>query len=179
MHDEFDTLIDNAVKSYAVAEPSPELATVILRRAQQEPLQRHNPWKLAMALALPFAAIAVITLLLVRPFAMPPAPPAVATTPAPPKIQAPPVLAKAATEPVPARAHVSRAETALATLRPLPIKFSRQDLVLVSFVQNHPKEAALIAEAQKQDAQPLSQQPITISRLRIAPLTISALNPED
>ena len=63
--------------------------------------------------------------------------------------------------------------------RPLPIKYSRQELVLLSFVQRYPKEAAAIAEAQKKDMQPLTQHTVTISRLSIAPVTISALKAEE
>lgn len=180
MQDQFETLIDDAIRSYADAEPSPELATTILQRAQQEPSRRRPRLTLAFALALPAAAIVAITMVILSgPLVVPPAPPVVASAAAPPTIQSPPVPAKAATESVSAPAHVPKVEPARSTLRPLPNKYSRQELVLLSFVQSQPKEAAAIAEAQKQDMQPLAQRPVTISRLRIAPLTVSVLNPED
>jgi hypothetical protein len=177
MHDEYDALIDNAVKSYAAAEPSPELATGILRLVQQELLPRRAGWKPAMALALLVATVVMTAVLLAGRLAMPPAPATVATVPAVPQIQAPPALANEAPKAMPARARRVRAEEARSTMRPLPMQYTRQELTMLSFVQRYPKEAAAIAEAQKQDVQPLSQQPITISRLRIAPLNIPVLNP--
>lgn len=180
MHDEYDTLIDEAVKSYAVAEPSPELATSILRRAQLETSQRRMGWKLALALALPAAAIAIMAVVLVGSFTMPPAPPTVATDPSVPQMPAeqPQQMMKAAVNPLPARARAPKSEAARSAVRPLPTQYTKQELVLLSFAQRYPKEAAAIAEAQKQDMQPLTQQPITISRLKFAPLSIPVLNEE-
>lgn len=181
MHDEFDRLIDEAVTSYAAAEPSPELATSILLRAQQELLPRRAGWKLALALALPVtAAIAVLAAVLAGQLAMPPAPPTVATDPSVPQMPAeqPQQMMKAAVNPLPARARAPKSEAARSAVRPLPTQYTKQELVLLSFAQRYPKEAAAIAEAQKQDMQPLTQQPITISRLKFAPLSIPVLNEE-
>ena len=111
-------------------------------------------------------------------FAMPPAPAVVATVPAAPDVQATRLLAKVAATPAPARAHIARVEVARSGVRTLPIQYTKEELVLLAFVQRYPTEAASIAEAQERDLEPLPQQPITISRLKIAPLTISALNEE-
>lgn len=180
MHDEFDTLIDSAVKSYAAAEPSPELATGILRRVHLEPQPRRAHWKLAIALAVPVAAaVAMMVVLLAGPLAMPPAPEAVTITPAVPQMQDASAQVRAGRTPSPAHAHRVRAKLAQSTIRPLPIQYTRQELMLLSFVQRYPKEAAAIAEAQVQDMQPVAQHPVAIARLKIAPLNISALNPEN
>lgn len=181
MHDEFDTLIDNAVQSYSAAEPSPELATIILRRAQQEQRQRHNPWKLAMTLALPVAAVAVIALMLARPMAMPPAPPAVATAlaPAAPAMQAPAALVQATAKSKPAAAHVAGVQTSRSIVRPLPTHYTSQELAMLTLVERYPKAAAAIAQSQSHSMQPLSPQPITVAQVKIAPLHIPALSLEN
>lgn len=179
MHDDFETVIDGAVKSYAAAEPSPELATIILRRAQQEPMPLRLSPRLALALALPFAAvIAIMATVLAGPLDLPPAPNAVATAPAAPKMETQPASVEAAPKPMPAHAPGARAQAARSTVLPLPMQYTKQELAMLSFVQRYPKEAAAIAKAQQQDMQPLSHHPIAIARLRIAPLTISVLNPE-
>lgn len=180
MHDELDTLaetlIDDAVKSYTAAEPSPELATSILRHARQQQLPRHTGWKFAAALAL-LAPAAVVLLLLRGPLAMPPAPAAIAALPAVPRIPAAHALARTKVKTLPTRAHIAGAEAAESTVRPLPTHYTRQELAMLAFVQRYPKEAAAIAQAQRRKMQPLSPQPIAIARLRIAPLSIPALNP--
>ena len=49
-------------------------------------------------------------------------------------------------------------------------------MALLNYVQKHQKEAAEIAESQKQDSAPLNSKPITISHLEVKPLTIDPLN---
>lgn len=174
MRDEFDALIDDAVKSYAGAEPSPELAAGILRRAQQEALPQRKGWKLALAVVLPLAAAAALAFAVVGRVGLPQTPAVVAVVPAVPEVQEASALHAVKAEPVRARAHRRRFEAA----RPLPAPYTKQELALLNFVEQHPKEAAEIAEAQKQPLKPLVQQPITISHLEIAPLTIASLDQE-
>lgn len=174
MRDKFDALMDNAVKSYAAAEPSPDLAATILRLAQQEPLPQRKRWQLALAFALPLAAATVLAVVLVGRLSLPQSPTAVAVAPAVPEVSLPKIQPAKAIAPGHARAHARRLEAA----RPLPAPYTRQELALLAFVEQHPKEAAEVAKAQARPMKPLSQQPITISHLEIAPLTIASIDQE-
>jgi len=60
--------------------------------------------------------------------------------------------------------------------RPLPPPYSKEELALLNFVQQHPKEAAEIAEAQKNEAALTPPQPLKIAPLKTEPITIAALN---
>lgn len=180
MQDEFDAMIDTAVTSYAAAEPSPDLAAGILRRAQKEPLPQRKVWKLALAFALPLAAAAALAVVLVGRLSLPQAPVMVAAVPATPNVQA--VSAMNAVAPAPVHPHARRIEVARTSARswarPLPPPYTKQELALLAFVEQHPKEAAEVAQEQARPLKPLPEQPITISHLEIAPLTIASLDQE-
>jgi hypothetical protein len=174
MPDELDQLLDEAIRSYAAAEPSPDLAARILRQAQMQAPSSRRGWKLVLAVALPLAV--TLTAFVFAGRMNLPAPPApIASQPPTPSIatpKAPEALAVATSKPAPVRHHVRAARS---WARPLPPPYSKEELALLNFVQQHPKEAAEIAEAQEQDVAPLKSQPITISHLEIEPLTIAPL----
>lgn len=173
MRDKIDAILEDAVKSYADVEPSPELAASILKLAQQEPLPKRKSWRLALAFAVPLAA-AVMAFLLIGRLSLPRAPTVVAVAPAVPEIPHPQAQSTIALPPSHSRAHAHRFEEA----RPLSDPYSKQELALLALVERHPKEAAAIAKAQHQPLEPLTQQPITISHLEIKPLTIAPLDQE-
>lgn len=177
MRDKFDTLIDDAVKSYAAAEPSPELAATILRHAQDERRPKRNGWKLTLAFALPLAAAAVLAVVLVGRLSLPQAPTAVAMAPAAPKVPKTMKVLEPKPVLVQRRAAIAR-RNARPAARPLPAPYTKQELALLAFVEQHPREAAAFAADQKRPIKPLRQQPLTISHLEIAPLTIASLDQE-
>lgn len=174
MQEGFDQILDDAVKHYGSIEPAPDLAARILRRAQLEPVPQRRPWKVALAIALPMAATAALALVLAFRLSLPQAPVAVAKTPALPEVQAVPVAPALTAKAVRTRPHQLKVEAA----RPLPAPYSKQELALLAFVEQHPEEAMKVAEEQKQPLKPLSQPPIAISRLEVAPLSITALDQE-
>ncbi|MFZ0662787.1 MAG: hypothetical protein WAM66_08855 [Acidobacteriaceae bacterium] len=177
MRDDVDQILENAVESYAAVEPSPELASRILERAQHVPAPRRG-WKLALAFAVPLAAALALAFVLAGQWALPKPPAAVASAPTTPDVTArtrPQPAETLAAAPVQTHRSVRKAHAARSTARPLPAPYSKEELALLAFVQQHPKEAAEMAEAQKRDSAPLQTQPITISRLEIKPLTIAPL----
>lgn len=174
MRDELDRIVDDAVKHYGEVDPAPDLAERILRRAQLESRPQPRRWKLALAIALPLAAAAVLAFVLAAWMKLPPAPMAVATAPAVPELHAVRVAAHLTAEAV----HTRPRKLKVRAARPLSAPYSKQELALAAFVEQHPKEAAAIAKSQSQPLKPISEQPITISHLEIAPLTITALNQE-
>jgi hypothetical protein len=178
MPDELDQLLNEAIKSYAAAKPSADLAGRILRQAQLHNVSPRRGWKLALALALPLAAAVALAFVLLGPWTLPKPPATIASAPSVPNIvQALPKPAKAldvaTRETVPN--HRRKATGRSSWARPLPPPYSKEELALLNFVQQHPKEAAEIAKAQEQDTAPLESQPITISHLEIEPLTIAPL----
>lgn len=179
MGDDLDQILANAVKSYADVDPSPGLAARILTQTQQIPSVRRNRWKLALAFAVPLAAALALAFVLAGQWVLPKPPAAVAALPSTPDVaaqirpQPADTLAAAPHQRLPAPARKARAVRS--AVRPLPAPYSQEELALLAFVQQHPKEAAEIAEAQKRDMAPLSTQPITISHLEIKPLTITPL----
>lgn len=180
MRDELDTLLDEAIKSYSAVEPSPDLAGRILRQSQRETPSPRRGWKLALAFGLPLTAAVALATVLLGQWALPKPPLAIASAPATPSAAAPAISQRpkeasaALREPV--RTHARKVHAARSWARPLPPPYSKEELALLNFVQQHPKEAAEIAEAQKQDSGPLRSEPIAISQLEIKPLTIAPLN---
>lgn len=183
MRDELDHILDETVKSYAAIEPPPALPARILRQAQLEPApQRNRRWRLALAIALPLAATLALVFLFATRLTPPKPPTPIASQPPTPSIaaptppQPPETLAAATRESaVPVRRHAHPAQSARSWARPLSAPYSKEELALLNFVQQHPKQAAEIAEAQKQQAA-AALQPIAISPIQIKPLTIAALN---
>jgi len=176
MPDELDQLLDEAIRSYAAAEPSADLAGRILRQAQQESAPHHNRWRLVLAFALPVAAAVALALVLLGQWALPKPPANIASAPSVPSVvetHSQPAKALVVTaEPVQAHRRDRKAASRRKSwARPLPPPYSKEELALLNFVQQHPKEAAEIAESQKRDSQP-----ITISQLKIEPLSIAPLN---
>lgn len=182
MPDELDTLLEQAIKIYSAAEPSPDLAARILRQAQQEPAPRHNRWRLALVIALPVAAALTLAFILPGHGTLPEPPATIASAPTTPSVvrhthpDQTKTVAATTQEQFPTDRRVRKAANRSSWARPLPPPYSKEELALLNFVQQHPKEAAEIAEAQKQDTEPLRQEPITISHLEIKPLTIAPLN---
>lgn len=171
MPDELDTLLDEAIKSYSAVEPSPDLTGHILRQAQAQAPAPGRGWKLALAFGLPLAAALALAFVLLGQWALPKPPTAVASAPSTPSVAVqansqPAEMVAAVAEPVQIHPRVRKTSWA----RPLPAPYSKEELALLNFVQQHPKEAAEIAEAQKQESQS-----ITISRLEIEPLNIAPL----
>jgi len=176
MPDELDQILDEAIRSYAAAESSADLAMRILHQSQLHNVSPRRGWKLALALALPVAAALALGFVLLGPWTLPKPPVTIASAPSTPRVtlhpqpRPPEVLAAAIRKPV--RAHTRKAQS---WTRPLPSPYSKEELALLNFVQQHPKEAAEIAESQKQGTAPLESQPITISHLEIKPLKIAPL----
>lgn len=178
MGNDLDRILENAVKSYAAVEPSPELAGRILQKAQQHGPSPRREWKLVLAFALPLPAALALVFVLAGQWALPKPPQAIASVPSTPHVAIHPHLQPAETR-KPAREHAREAHSIRSAARPLPPFYSREELTLLSFVQQYPKEAAEIAKAQKQDMAPLSTQPITICHLEIKPLAIAPLHQEN
>lgn len=183
MRDELDQMLNEAIKSYAAVEPPPELPARILRQAQLEPAPQRNRWRLALAFALPLAATLTLVFLFAGQMNLPKPPESIASqppTPTTPKPQPPETLAAATSKPapVPIQRHAHTARKPRSWVRPLPAPYSKEELALLNFVQQHPKEAAEIAKTQKRPLKPLSDEPITISHLEITPLTIASLDQE-
>jgi hypothetical protein len=176
MPDELDQVLDEAIKSYSEVEPSPDLARRILYQSQVQNASPRHGWKLAPAFAMPAAAAAALALALLGQWAMPKPPANIASAPSVPSVvetHSQPAKALAVTaEPVQAHRRDRKAASRRKSwARPLPPPYSKEELALLNFVQQHPKEAAEIAESQKRDSQP-----ITISQLKIEPLSIAPLN---
>jgi len=182
MPDELDTLLDQAIKTYSAAEPSPDLAARILRQAQQEPAPRHNRWRLALAFALPLAAALTLAFILPRHWTLPKPPATIASAPTTPRVarHARPdqtkTVAATTQEQLPIHRRVRKAVSRSSWARPLPPPYSKEELALLNFVQQHPKEAVKIAEAQKNEAALTPPQPLKIAPLKTEPITIAALN---
>jgi hypothetical protein len=186
MRDRLDIALDDALKSYAAVEPSPGLAVRILRQARQGSAPRRSNWRWTLAFALPSVAALALAFVFAGRVSLPAPPPAIASLPSPPgadagvttreQLQIPgTVLTAVRREPI--REH--KARTARSAARPLPAPYSKEELTMLAFVQQHPKEAAEIVEAQKRDAGPLPQEPIRIAPLEAKPLTIAALHQEN
>lgn len=183
MRDELDQILDEAVKSYAAIEPPPELPARILRQAQPISAPQRNHWRLALAIALPLAAALALAFVFAGRMNFPKPPTPVASQPPTPSVVIPkppqPQETLATTRkpavPVLARYHAHQARPARSWARPLPAPYSKEELALLTFVQQHPKEAAEIAEAQKQQVA-AARQPIPIAPIQINPITIAALD---
>ncbi|HEU4983804.1 MAG TPA: hypothetical protein VFT88_14080 [Acidobacteriaceae bacterium] len=176
MPDELDQLLNEAIKSYAAAKPSADLAGRILRQAQLHNVSPRRGWKLALALALPVAAAVALGFVLLGPWTLPKPPMTVATAPSVPSVIQRAKTLAAVTEPVPAHRRVRKASSRSSWARPLPPPYSKEELALLNFVQQHPKEAAEIAESQKNEGALAPPQPIKIAPLKTEPITIAALN---
>lgn len=164
MPDELDQMLDEAIHSYSAKEPSADLAVRILREAQVQKPSPRRRWKLALAFALPVAAALVLAFVVLGPWTLPEPPAAIASVPSVPimvyaHVQPTKMLAAATRKPV----------------RPLSPPYSKEVMALLNFVQQHPKEAAEIAKAQRQQAA-AAQEPIRIAPIQIQPITIAALN---
>jgi hypothetical protein len=186
MRDKFDIALDNALRSYTAVEPSPDLAERILRRTQQDAPSRNRMMAWAVMSALPIAAALVLAILSVIRFALPEPPPELASRPVPPVAAAAmairglpntraPEFKAARQGRIPVRAH--KYEIPAARFMPHALPYSTEELAVLAFVQQHPKEAAEISQVQKEDAS--SEKPISIAPLQIKPLTIAALNQEN
>ena len=180
MPDELDTILDQAIQSYSAAEPSPDLAGRILYQSKLHTAAPRRGWKLALAVALPLAAAVALAFVLLGQWTLSKPPATIASAPSTPSVAQPAKTLVATAEPVQTHRKVRKAashstESGKSWARPLPPPYSKEELALLNFVQQHPKEAAEIAEAQKQDTAPLESQPITISQLEIKPLTIAPL----
>lgn len=175
MPDELDTILDEAIQSYSAVEPSPNLAVRILYQSQLQVISPRRGWKLAFAFALSFAAAVALAFVLLGPWSLPKPPATVATAPTTPSVVQPARRFAIAAESVQTHRKVRKAAGRNSWARPLPPPYSKEELALLNFVQQHPKEAAEIAESQEQDSAPLESQPITISHLEIKPLSIAPL----
>jgi hypothetical protein len=180
MPDELDKILDQAIRSYSAAEPSPDLAGRILYQTRLQIASPRRGWKPVLAVALPFAAAVALAFVLLAPWTLPKPPATIASAPSTPSVVQPAKTLGAAAEPVQPHRRVRKAasrssENGKSWARPLPAPYSKEELALLTFAQQHPKEAAEIAESQKQDMAPLKSQPITISHLEIKPLSIAPL----
>ena len=191
MHDdsELDRLLDAALKTCGEAEPSPDLARRILNRAQQDSPKRHPilawGWGWAWPLATAVAAILLMTLVLAHDFAVAPLPVTVASIPGPPALRSAETHAQlrragrtyrglAAFSPRTRTTAPARA--ALTGPRPLALTYTPQELVLIAFVEQHPKEAQEVQEAARRDMEPLHEQPLVIAPVQIDPIAPEARN---
>lgn len=175
MQEDLDRILDNALKSYVAIDPSPDLASRIIHRTESavppRPARRHRGWMIA--LALPFAAAVALALVLTQLWPTPPPPTVIASLPMVPSlteqtVQISPIKARATFAHRKATAPVSHA-------RPMfSAPYSSQELALVSFVQQNPKEAIEFAEMQNRKADPLSVAPI-----KIQPISIAAIKEEN
>jgi hypothetical protein len=177
MRDELDLLLDDALKSYTAVDPSPGLATRIVERAQDDLTPRRRIWAWAMGFALPLAAAGALAFVLAGRLALPRPPTAVvASLPAVPRIPEQQV----SEQPDMARSietHSSEKRQAVYTSDTRPAflaSYSSEELALISFVQQHPKEAAEVVKAQSRDAEPL-----TVAPLQAQPISIAALKEEN
>lgn len=178
MPDELDAILDEAIKSYSAAEPSPDLAARILYQSQLHTVSPRRGWKLALAFALPIAAAVTLAFVFAGRINLPAPPEPIASAPSTPSVAAQPQPAKmlaAAVEPVPTHRKVHKALRRDSWARPLPPPYSKEELALLNFVQQHPKEAAEIAEAQKEQTA-AALEPITVPPIQIKPITIAALD---
>ncbi len=185
MPDELDQLLDEAIQSYAAAEPSADLAGRILYQSTLHTAAPRRGWKLALAFGLPLTAAVALALVLLGPWTLPKPPATIASAPSTPSmVQARPKPAKtltAAVEPILVHRRVRKAvgrgsENGKWWARPLPPPYSKEELALLNFVQQHPKEAAELAESQKNEAALTPPQPLKITPLKTEPITIAALN---
>lgn len=183
MPDELDTILDQVIKSYSAVEPSPDFAGRILRQAEMQAPSPHRGWNRALAFALPLTAALALAFVLLGQWALPKPPATIASAPSAPEVgvyahfQSAETLAATATrEPLPAHRRARTTASRSSWARPLPAPYSKEELALLNFVQQHPKEAAAIAEAQKQESVSPTPEPVTISHLEIKPLTIAPLN---
>jgi hypothetical protein len=85
------------------------------------------------------------------------------------------ILAASASEPLQIHHRARKIASRSSRTRPLPPPYSKEELALLNFVQQHPNEAAKIAEAQKQEVADASK-PIAIPPIQSKPRTIAALN---
>ncbi|MGH9585535.1 MAG: hypothetical protein ACRD3F_01175, partial [Acidobacteriaceae bacterium] len=113
MPDELDTIVDEAIKSYSAAEPSPDLAGRILRQAQTQGRSSGRRWKLALVFALPIAAAVALGIVLLGQWALPKPPVSIASAPSTPSLVHPqPAKTIAAAVHVPVQAHRRARKTA-------------------------------------------------------------------
>lgn len=183
MPDDLDLILEDAVKSYAAVEPSSELVGRILRQAQHDFPSRHGMAAWAVMSALSIATALVLAILSVTRFALPEPPPELASRLVPPVAAvatairglpntSAPQFKAARRGRIPVRAY--KYELLAARFAPKPLPYSTEELAMLAFVQQHPKEAAEISQVRRDDA--ASEKPISIAPLQIKPLTIAALN---
>ena len=193
--------LDAALATYREAEPSPDLPLRILDHVANETRQdarkgprtgRAVPWAWAAALAT--AAILLVTLALVHRLAVAPLPLSIASLPSSPALHAAAPLTAGA-EAHRALAALSRRQSAasprsrttvprplktvramLTGPRPLPAPYSPEELVLVAFVQQHPKEAQEAQEAARRNAEPLHEEPLVTPPVQIDPIAPDTIN---
>ncbi len=157
--DELDRLLDRALARYAAVEPRPGLedrTLATLHTESSQPAKRWWRWGMVAATA---AALAVAIALAFR-SERPPRPVLVKRSPAPEIVLPEPrhnneavkERAQFAHNQKPARTH-SRPATAAVALNPKldvfpsPRPLSEQERILKNFIQQYPRDAALIAEA--------------------------------
>lgn len=182
MREELDTILAQAIESYSAVEPSPDLAGRILRQAQMQAPSSRRGWKPVLAFGLPLAAALALAFVLLGQWGLPKPPAAVASVPSTPGFasqvhpQPAKTMAVATREVLPAHRRARNPASRRSWARPLPAPYSKEELALLNFVQQHPKEAAEIAEAQRNEGTLTPPQPLKIAPLKTEPITIAALN---
>ncbi len=203
LDERLERALDAALATYREAEPSPDLPLRILDHVANETRQdaRKGPrtgrparhvaaWAWAAALAT--AAILLVTVVLAHRFAVAPLPLIVARLPHSAALHAPPAPAGEAHRAFaalsgrqPASSPRSRTaaprllktvQTLLTGPRPLPAPYSPEELVLVAFVEQHPKEAREAQEAARCDAEPLHEEPLVTPPVQIDPIAPDTIN---
>jgi len=184
-HEDFDSLLENSLQTYANAEPRPGLQERILARtvAQQPALSPHrratpNLWGwLAAGACAALVAVAVyphfnraIRISARRQPSSISSPPL--TSPAPmasviPALTPAPTQKPPSHRPAPPRA------------KALPTQPTSQEKLLAEFLSTHQKEALLLASAQAHEQasldQPVAPKPIASTPIEIRPIQISSI----
>jgi hypothetical protein len=195
MKDDLDLLLDRSLETYSAVEPSPDLAEAILRRSQTAaaglPAKRRRRIAWTFALAVPATALILVVMLAVR-FGLPHSSLAPKFPERAEQIPAPLQLAnhqqtnqmtresdavtKASLERPRVSHRVAKSKERAPERDFYVVPASPEERALVEFVQQHPQEAAAIAEQQKHALDPLREDPIVVAPIEIKPITIAAID---
>lgn len=174
---DLDQMLDNAVKSYAAVDPSPDFELRVLARVRQLEKPRASRWPWVVGFSV--ATAALFTFVAVQRIMLPQPPGAIAVaSPKPPTILMRPFLSAAVPSGNRSERRMRRSMT-----RPLTMSYSPAELATLKFAKEHPEEAAQVAKLEERDdavsANPLHDARIEIAPIQIPPITIPAIHEEN
>jgi hypothetical protein len=168
---DLERMMEDAVKSYAAVEPSADFELRVLSRVRQLEKPRAARW--GWAVGLPIAMATILAVVIMQQMRLPEPPPTIAVFPA----TAPDTLPRSVSSAASPNHELRELEAHAVTKRPIMTAYSHEELAALNFVQEHPEEAAQVAEMEERNTK--LDTAIEIAPIQIQPITIPAIHQED